>query len=308
MTQAKAEASSGSAPDASSLIEVEPLDLLATLAPVAHGSGDRTISLRPNAVWRATLTPQGAATIRLVRVPGGVRASAWGPGAGWAVDNAAGLVGANDPGWSTDGVHPVLAAVARAHPGLRMARTNRPFEALLPAICEQKVTGREARAAFQGIVRAHGKPAPGPGGLRLPPEPSVLASQPYFAFHRFGLEQRRADVIRRAAELAPRLEGRAPDEVERLMRTVPGIGPWTVAEVMRVAFGDADAISVGDYHIPSLVAWALAGERKADDARMLELLEPYRGQRGRVQRLLEISGIYPERRGPRMAPRDITAQ
>jgi 3-methyladenine DNA glycosylase/8-oxoguanine DNA glycosylase len=77
---------------------------------------------------------------------------------------------------------------------------------------------------------------------------------------------------------------------------------------MRVAFGDADAVSVGDYHIPSLVAWALAGERKADDGRMLDLLEPYRGQRGRIQRLLEISGIYPERRGPRMAPRDITRQ
>jgi 3-methyladenine DNA glycosylase/8-oxoguanine DNA glycosylase len=77
---------------------------------------------------------------------------------------------------------------------------------------------------------------------------------------------------------------------------------------MRVALGDPDAVSVGDYHIPSLVAWALAGERKADDARMLELLEPYRGQRGRVQRLLEVSGIYPERHGPRMTPRDITAE
>jgi 3-methyladenine DNA glycosylase/8-oxoguanine DNA glycosylase len=86
---------------------------------------------------------------------------------------------------------------------------------------------------------------------------------------------------------------------------VPGIGPWTVAEVLRVSFGDPDAVSVGDYHLPSLVAWVLAGERRADDARMLELLEPYRGQRGRVQRLLEISGIYPERHGPRMPPRDI---
>jgi 3-methyladenine DNA glycosylase/8-oxoguanine DNA glycosylase len=158
------------------------------------------------------------------------------------------------------------------------------------------------------MVRAYGRPAPGPGGLRLPPEPALLAEQPYFAFHRFGLEQRRADVIRRAAAIAPRLEGRSPADVRRLLQSVPGIGPWTVAEVMRVSFGDADAVSVGDYHIPSLVAWALAGERKADDARMLELLEPYLGQRGRVQRLLEISGIYPERRGPRMTPRDIRGE
>jgi hypothetical protein len=38
---------------------------------------------------------------------------------------------------------------------------------------------------------------------------------------------------------------------------------------------------------------------------MLELLEPYRGQRGRVQRLLEASHISPPARGPRMEPRSI---
>jgi 3-methyladenine DNA glycosylase/8-oxoguanine DNA glycosylase len=301
-------ATSEARPDASSFVAVEPLDLVLTMAPIAHGTGDRTIRLGRGEVWRATLTPVGAGTVRLRRTQGGVLADAWGPGAAWLIEHAPGLVGASDTPPSLADGHPTLAAIARANPGLRLPRTDRPFDALLPAICEQKVTGREARAAFQGIVRAYGRPAPGPGGLRLPPEPAELAAQPYFAFHRFGLEQRRADVIRRAAALAPRLEGRPPAEVERLLRSVPGIGPWTVAEVLRVSFGDADAVSIGDYHIPSLVAWALAGERKADDARMLELLEPYRGQRGRVQRLLEVSGIYPERRGPRLAPRDIRAE
>jgi 3-methyladenine DNA glycosylase/8-oxoguanine DNA glycosylase len=131
---------------------------------------------------------------------------------------------------------------------------------------------------------------------------------PYFAFHRFGLERRRAELIRRCAALAPRLEGLTSTEVAALLSRVPGIGPWTVAEVTRVAFGDPDAISVGDYHIPSLVGWVLAGDRHADDVRMLELLEPYRGQRGRIQRLLEASGLGPPRRGPRMAPRNIAAQ
>jgi 3-methyladenine DNA glycosylase/8-oxoguanine DNA glycosylase len=93
--------------------------------------------------------------------------------------------------------------------------------------------------------------------------------------------------------------------VERLLCATPGIGPWTVAETTRLAHGDPDAVSVGDYHIPNLVAWALAGEPRADDARMLELLEPYRGQRGRVQRLLEASGIRAPRYGPRLAPRRI---
>lgn len=303
-----AQDAAGLEPDARLEIAVEPLDLARTLWPVAHGTGDRTMRITATEAWRATLTPAGAATVRLLRTPGGVSVSAWGAGAGWAAAHAAELIGAHDETPSFADGHPRLAAIARANPGLRMPRTHRPWEALLPAICEQKVTGREARAAFQGIVRTYGRPAPGPGGLQLPPEPATLASVPYFAFHRFGLEQRRADVIRRAASLAPRLEDREPREVARMLQAVPGIGPWTVAEVMRVAYGDPDAVSVGDYHIPSLVAWALAGERQADDARMLALLEPYRGQRGRVQRLLEVSGIYPERRGPRMAPRDISGQ
>jgi 3-methyladenine DNA glycosylase/8-oxoguanine DNA glycosylase len=133
----------------------------------------------------------------------------------------------------------------------------------------------------------------------------VLAGLPYFAYHPFGLERRRADVIRRAGGIGTRLESRAPAEAYRLLASVPGIGPWTIAEVGRVAFGNPDAVSVGDYHVPNLVAWALAGEPRADDARMLELLEPYRGQRGRVQLLLEASGMLPPRYGPRMASRRI---
>jgi 3-methyladenine DNA glycosylase/8-oxoguanine DNA glycosylase len=282
-----------------------PIDLPRTLAPLAHGSGDPTIRFGTDSIWRATLTLEGAATLRLSEVAEGVAVAAWGPGAEAAVAGAADLVGANDEPSRLQPQHPLIADLARRNRGLRLPRTNRPFEALLPAICEQKVTGVEARAAFRGIVRAFGAPAPGPGGLRLPPISSVLADLPYFAFHRFGLERRRAEVIIAAARLAPRLEGSDSDEVIRRLRGVPGIGPWTLAEVARVAFGDPDAVSVGDFHLPNLVAWALAGEPRADDARMLELLEPYRGQRGRVQRLLEASGLQAPRYGPRMAPRRI---
>jgi 3-methyladenine DNA glycosylase/8-oxoguanine DNA glycosylase len=73
------------------------------------------------------------------------------------------------------------------------------------------------------------------------------------------------------------------------------------------ALGDPDAVPVGDLHLPHLVAWALAGEHAATDARMLELLEPFRGHRARVVRLLEESGIRPEMHGPRMQPHSIAA-
>jgi 3-methyladenine DNA glycosylase/8-oxoguanine DNA glycosylase len=299
-------ATADAAPDVESVLPLlAPIDLAATMGPLAHGRGDPTIRVASDGIWRATRTRAGPATIRLRAVPGGVAAAAWGPGAATVVEELPDLVGVTDDPSPLEPRHRVIAELSRRLAGVRLTRSNRPFEALLPAICEQKVTGIEARAAFRAIVRRHGEPAPGPGGLRLPPEPSVLAALPYFAYHRFGLERRRADLMRRAAALAPRLVDLAPADAYRLLASVPGIGPWTIAEVGRVAFGDPDAVSVGDYHLPNLVAWALAGEPRADDARMLELLEPYRGQRGRVQCLLEASGIRAPRWGPRMAPRRI---
>jgi 3-methyladenine DNA glycosylase/8-oxoguanine DNA glycosylase len=196
-------------------------------------------------------------------------------------------------------------------PGLRIGRTGVVWEALLPAIVEQKVVGHEARRSYQGLLARYGEPAPGPLGLRLAPAPQTLAALPYYQFHPLGIEQRRADTIRRAARVAGHLERAAAlpaAEGLALLQRVAGIGPWTAAEALRVAGGDPDVVSVGDYHLPNLVAWALAGEPRADDARMIELLEPYRGQRGRVVRLLEASGMSAPRYGPRMALRSIAGQ
>ncbi|HEY8921091.1 MAG TPA: DNA-3-methyladenine glycosylase 2 family protein [Candidatus Limnocylindria bacterium] len=293
-------------PDASGFVSLPaPINLALTLGPIAHGRGDPTIRFDPDGIWRATRTPEGPATLRLRAAKGGVQVSAWGAGAANAVGGASDLVGANDDPAVLVAEHRLIGELAHRFPGLRLPRTNRPFEALLPAICEQKVAGVEARAAFRGIIASHGEPAPGPAGLRLPPSPATLAALPYFAFHRFGLERRRADLIRHAAQLAARIEAAPVAEAYARLAAVPGIGPWTLAEVGRIAFGDPDAVSVGDYHLPNVVAWALAREPRADDARMLELLEPYRGQRGRVQRLLEASGIRAPRHGPRMAPQRI---
>jgi 3-methyladenine DNA glycosylase/8-oxoguanine DNA glycosylase len=158
------------------------------------------------------------------------------------------------------------------------------------------------------MIRRWGEPAPGPAGLRLPPRPAALARLPYHELHRVGIERKRADTIRRVAREAGRLDPMAPlgpVAVKARLESIVGVGPWTSAEVGAVALGDPDAVSVGDYHLPNLVAWALAGEPRADDTRMLELLEPYRGQRGRVQRYLEVGRVTAPRYGPRMAPRRI---
>ena len=281
------------------------LDLRRTLAPLAHGSGDPTIRFAADGTWRALRAESGPATLHLTAAAGQVAAEAWGEGALEALTRLPALLGLEDDPGKLVSAHPVLRDLARRFAGMRLPRTGRRFEALLPAILERKVTGVEARRSYRELIRRYGEPAPGPAPLRLAPRPATLAGLPYHAYHPLGLERRRADVIRRAAALAPRLEAAAPDAARRLLAMIPGIGPWTTAEVLRVADGDPDAISVGDYHLPHLVAWLLAGEARADDRRMLELLEPYRGQRGRVQRLLELSGLAAPRRGPRMPARQI---
>lgn len=293
-------------PDAEALIPLTlPLDLRRTLWPLAHGTGDPTIRFDPDGtIWRASRTAQGPVTIQVRAKPGAVRVRAWGPGATTAIADAAALIGLEDDPDAFVPRHPLLTELQARLPGLRLPRTGRILEALLPAILEQKVTGIEARRAYRGLIRRLSEPAPGPAGRWLSPTAARLAALPYFEFHRLGVERRRAEVIRRAAAEASRLEGRSSEATYARMRAIPGIGPWTLAEVGRVAFGDPDAVSVGDFHVPNLVAWALAGEPRADDARMLELLEPYCGQRGRVQRMLEASGLRVPRYGPRMTPHE----
>lgn len=290
------------------LVLSRPLELLTTLGPLVHGRGDHTIRLRRREAWLAFRTSSGPATLRLTLTSQLLEAAAWGPGSDEALSSVEALVGEHDRPDVFMPRHAILHSLARNHPGLRLPSTGRLLHALLPTVLEQKVTGTEAFRAYAALLRHLGEPAPGPGNLRLPPAPAMLADMPYHAFHPLGIERRRAEIIRRAASRAAWIESAATaEEAARRMRSVPGIGPWTVAEVMRTAAGDPDAISVGDYHVPNMVAWALAGEPRADDARMLELLEPYRGQRGRVQRLLEVGGIIAPRRGPRMAPRSFAA-
>jgi 3-methyladenine DNA glycosylase/8-oxoguanine DNA glycosylase len=293
------------------LVLDKPIDLVATLAPLAHGTGDPTIALEPREARLAFRTSAGPAALAVRlgsrRESDLLRAEAWGPGARIAIESVPALVGMEDEPEKLIARDEVIHRLQRRLVGVRLPRSGRPFDALLPAILEQQVTGGEARRAYRMLVRRYGEPAPGPLGLWLAPSPVALAALPYHAFHPFGVERRRADVIRRASRLAPRLEGATADMVRRVLLSVRGIGPWTVAEVVRVSHGDPDAVSVGDYHLPSLVAWALAGEPRADDARMLELLEPYRGQRGRVQRLLELSGMWPPKYGPRAPERNIAA-
>ncbi len=302
-------AGGGAAPDIDETVRLDfEVDPAATLGELRHGRADPTIRFEQGVVWRASRTPDGPVTTRIARGQDGWRVSAWGPGASAALAQVPRLLGSEDdpsalvppPGWLRD-------LVARAR-GLRFGRTDAVWPSLMPAICGQKVTSAQAHRAYFGIIRRWGEDAPGPAGLRLAPRPEVVAALPYWELHPVGLEQRRATTLIGAAARAAWLEGAvelAPARALAHLRSVPGIGAWTAAEVARQALGDPDAVSLGDFHIPHMVCWALAGETRGDDARMLELLEPYRGQRARVVRLIERSGIQAPRFGPRLAPQRI---
>ena len=295
-----------------------PLDLRLILGPLYRGRGDPTGRLSSHAVVRVTRTRDGPATLLAELRGTQLEAEAWGEGADRVLDGLPALLGLlDDPSGFDPSPHPLIADLARRRPGLRLGWTGAVFEALLPAILEQKVTGGQAATAFRGLTQRYGEPAPGPVAaaqrLRLQPSPGTLAALPYYAYHPFGVEGRRADVVRRTAREAGRLEALADLPGTRTeigtaataaLRARPGIGPWTAAEVTARALGDPDAVSVGDFHLKNLVAFALAGESRGTDERMLELLEPWRGHRARVIRLLEASGIEAPRFGPRYSPPD----
>ncbi|WP_431729071.1 DNA-3-methyladenine glycosylase family protein [Verrucosispora sp. TAA-831] len=294
----------GTAPTASRTLRPPPgYRLAATIRPLTFSPYDPCARTVDGTLWWATRTPTGPATLALDPTGGEVRADGYGPGGDWVVAHADAIAGLRDDLTGFADLarsHPVVARLAARHAGVRMPATGLVFPRVLRAVFEQKVTGKEAYRAYAATVRHFAEPAPGPVSLLLPPEPAAVAATPYWVFHPFGVEQRRAETLRRAAAVADRLE-RCADTVEatRRLTAVAGIGAWTAAEVVRVAYGDADAVSVGDYHVPNTVAWALAGEPRGDDARLLELLEPFRGHRGRVCRLLEVAGIQAPRFGPR---------
>jgi 3-methyladenine DNA glycosylase/8-oxoguanine DNA glycosylase len=290
----------------------EPVDLVATVAPLRRGAGDPTFRSDGPAVWRTTTTPSGPATLRLVqRADGGVRAHAWGPGAEWAIDGVPELLGAGDD-WSDLDVTavPLLTDARRRNPGLRLTRCRQVVEMMVAAILEQKITTVEAHRSWAWLVGRHGTPAPGPApaGMRVAPSADGWRRIPSWDWHRAGVDPKRSRAAVEATRVAPGLErtldlGRGGAQIAQRLRTVPGVGIWTAAETSQRAHGDPDAPSIGDLHLSTLVGTALIG-RAVDDDGMLELLEPWRGHRQRVVRLIYRTGVRPPRRGPRITIQD----
>ncbi len=275
-----------------------------------RGGADPTHHVVNGNHWRGMRTPEGPATLMMQPRPadGEIEARAWGSGAGWVLDRVPQLLGALDDLSNFRPRHQVVEAALRAHPHWRMGRSSLVMESLVPAIIEQKVTGKEAFAGFRRLVQRFGDHAPGPGlerGLRLQPSPAQLRAIPSWEWLKLHIDPARSRTILQAARVADSLErtvGLDHEQADRRLRSVPGIGVWTSAEVRVRAFGDPDAVSFGDYHVAKDIGWALTG-KPIDDEELGVLLEPWRPQRYRVQALLALAGLRRPRRGPRMSLR-----
>jgi 3-methyladenine DNA glycosylase/8-oxoguanine DNA glycosylase len=319
-------------PDAErELAPSEPLDLAATLGFLRRGRGDPTLHTvaGPDAwreVWRAQRTPEGAASLRLRVVDGPptaarrVHVAAWGPGAAWSVGRAPELLGEGDD-WGPLDVRlaacaphdPAAAALQRLRRrtrGLRLTRSHLVLEAAVAAVLEQKVTGVEARRAWRQLVRQHGEAAPGPApeGLTVMPDGVGWRSIPDHDWHRAGVGPQRMATIRRVAAVESALQrtlslGRGGPAAVAALRSIPGVGEWTAAEVLQRSHGDPDTLSVGDAHLPHVIGTWFTADR-VDDAGMLELLAPYAGHRHRVVRVITSLGIEAPRFGAKATIED----
>ena len=292
-----------------------PLQLHRTLTPLARGGDGPCFRRTATGAWITMRTPHGPATLRLDQDASGVDVFAWGPGAAWAADGVPELLGSRDDWDDIDlSRSPLLTEVRRRNPGLRLSRNRLVFEMLVPSILEQKVTAVEAWAAWRLLVRRHGEAAPGPApdGMVVAPSAESWRRIPSWEWHTAGVGPQRSETAVRASRVAAALErtvtgaggvvAEAADASVKL-RSLPGIGVWTAAEVTSRAHGDPDAVSVGDYHLASTVGMALTGSPVDDDG-MLELLSPWVGQRQRVLRLILASGIHKPRRGPKITIQD----
>jgi len=292
-----------------------PVPLAAIMGTLRRGAGDPTFRYDRGSVWRAMRTPSGPATAHLVSDPavGEVHCVAWGAGRQWVLDHLPRLLGDSDDtadhfARAHGGRHPFVVHALRLHPHYRVQRTGLVFEALLAAALEQKVTGQEAFTGWRRLVRRFGEPAPGAGaelGLCVAPGPETVRRIPSWEWLRLPVDPARSRTAITAARVAPALErtvGLPGADAEHELTSLPGIGVWTAAEVRQRAHGDPDAASFGDYHVPAMIGHTLVGH-PVDDAGMAELLEPYRGHRFRVQRLVELCGTRRPRRGPRIGPR-----
>lgn len=293
-----------SAPEISRFELGAPYDLGRSFELQNLGPLDPSMRFEPGRVTRAANTPSGPVTLKVTQEEHELVVELHGPGAEQVRPRLRRVLGLEDKFEFLPPEGPVRK-LARRHPGLRLVEALGVFDLLVQVILQQRVRWRDAAQSYRQWITAQARPAPGELGLLLPPDAQQIREIPFHELARFGIEEKRARTLKNVARHVARIEAlpaSGHEEARRLLPLIPGVGPWTTGLLLGYGLADPDAVPLGDLGLPSTVAWALAGEERADDARMLELLEPYRGDRFRVIRLLMAAGVSAPKRGIKRPP------
>lgn len=260
--------------------------------------------MRDRGVLRATVSSAGPCLVDVTETDEGVILDAH-TGDGRLLLESHPFLGDDDPGHEISPVHPAVARAVGRFGTYRIPRTDNAYHELLPAVLAQRVTAAEAITQWRGLCLAYGAELTvGDAVLHAPPDPETLARVPYTDLHLMGIDKRRADALRAVARHAERLisgwkADLSPAERTQSLTLIPGVGTWTAAIAGYTAFCDPDALEIGDFHVKNTVAYALTGRHRGTDDEMVQLLEPYAGQRERVVRMLAMDGWHAPAHGPR---------
>ncbi len=278
----------------------QPYDFFETTRMLRTGHRDPTLRREPDGLWRAANTPEGPATVRLT-VREQLHAKAWGPGAVQALKEVPQWIGLDEAPWELP-PNRVTDRLLKQHPGLRGTNTLDVFESLVNFTLQQLVTWNEAAMTWRLLCEALGAKAPGPTDMRLPPTPQAIRAAGMERLLSIRLDSQRARTLVEIARVAHRMnrtQALPTAEAAALLQKIRGVGPWTASNVLGMRMARPEPVPLGDYNLRHTVAWALAGEPRATEARMLELLKPFEGFGYRVVRLIFAANIQAPRRGPR---------
>ncbi|MEM7405465.1 MAG: hypothetical protein AAF458_09255 [Pseudomonadota bacterium] len=272
---------------------------------VGMGRADPTQQVRGVEGALALQGPDGPLSIAALQEADHLDVFVWGADSEWIRPRLPALFGLLDRPFAFQPDAPSLRRLARRYAGLHLTRLPRLSTRLMQIVMLQLISWRDATRAWRRFISAHGVAAPGITVLRAPPRMSTVARLSPEAFVACGLTHAQGRAIINIAaheRLVERQSAQAPGAAVAALTGLHGIGPWSANYLLGTACGFADAQLLGDFGLPHSVAWTLTGAPRADDAQMLELLEPYRPHRFRIVRWIWASAIHAPRRGPRMAP------
>jgi DNA-3-methyladenine glycosylase II len=179
---------------------------------------------------------------------------------------------------------PWLAELARDLRGLKPPRYPGVFESLCNGIIFQQLSIVAASTIMRRLVERLSSPVEHSGNTLYPfPSPEALLDATPQMLRAVGLSRQKASALRSAAAAvrdgtigAATVASMSSDDAAKLLQDLPGIGPWTAANILLRGFGRLDVFPMGDSGALANIK-LLSGDVRIDLARVLDELGDMRG-------------------------------